>query len=58
MFFSLKINSQKESQRALKSIKKVQGANGTKVRLLSTEYKLNQAKEIKSKKCLKVRTCY
>lgn len=52
MFFSLKISSQKESQRALKSIKKVLGANGTKVRLLPTEHKLNLAKEIKGKKYL------
>lgn len=53
MFFPLKISSQKESQRALKSIKNVQGANGTKVRLLPTEHKLNLAKEIKGKKYLR-----
>lgn len=53
MFFSLKINSQTESQRALKSIKKAQVANGTKVRFLSTEYKLNLAKKDQKQEVLK-----
>lgn len=48
----------KKSQKSLKPIKKVEGANGTKAKLLPTEYKLNLAKEIKNMKYLKVGTCY